>query len=79
MTDEVTQELAVEVDVTGDDLTLNEKVDIINVCGGTRTFVALRDECDVPYQRALLWVLGRRSNPNLSLHDAGDVKVRLDG
>ena len=76
MSDE--QEVGVQVDLEGDDLTLNEKILVETACGGL-PFNQLRERGGSTYHRALVWVQLRRGNPNLSLHDAGELRVRFDG
>lgn len=71
-------ELAVEVDLTGDDLTLNERIDVEDACGSV-PFEALRDEGRSTFLRAVAWVIGRRSDPRLTLREAGELRVRFDG
>lgn len=70
-------EITVEVDWTGADLTLNERIAVEDACGGV-AFERLRDEGRSTYLRALAWVLGRRSNPALTLQDAGELHVRFE-
>ena len=72
------QEIAVEVDLTGGDLTLNERIEVENACGGA-AFEQLQADGRSTFFRAVAWVVGRRSNPRLTLHEAGELKVRFDG
>lgn len=76
MTDEP-QELAIEVDLTGADLTLNERIAVEETCGGG-SFEALRDEGRSTFFRAVAWVVRRRSDPRVTIEEAGELKVRFD-
>ena len=76
MSDE--QEVGVPIDLEGEDLTLNEKLLVETACGGA-PFNALREQGGTAYHRALVWVQLRRANPGLTLHEAGELKVRFDG
>lgn len=71
-------EVGISVDLEGDDLTLNEKLLVEQACGG-RPFAELREQGGTAYHRALVWVALRRTSPSISLHEAGELKVRLDG
>lgn len=71
-------ELAIEVDLTGADLTLNERITVEQTCGD-RPFEALRDEGRSSFFRAVAWVVGRRGDPRLTLEEAGELKVRFRG
>lgn len=70
-------EYGIEVDWTGGDLTLNERIAIEDVCGG-RPFEAVRGEGRSTYFRALAWVLGRRVDPRLTIEEAGEMQVRFE-
>lgn len=72
------QEIAAEVDWTGADLTLNERIEIEDLHGGRR-FEDVRDEGRSTYYRALAWVLCRRTDPRLTLEEAGELHVRFEG
>lgn len=73
-----TAELELDIDMTGDDLTLNERIEVEDICGGV-AFETLRDEGRSTFLRAVAWVVGRRTNPALKLHEAGELQVRFDG
>ncbi len=73
------QEISVEVDLTGADLTLNERIKVEETCGNTRSFEDLRDEGRSSFFRAVAWVVGRRGDPRLTIEEAGELKVRFDG
>lgn len=68
----------IDVDLSGDDLTMNEKIVVEDLCGG-RPFFTLRAEGGMRFFRAVAWVMLRRSQPGLSLEDAGELKVQADG
>ena len=72
------EEMAVEVDLTGTDLTLNERIAVEDACGG-RPFEVVRDEGRSTFFRAVAWVVGRRNDPRLTLEEAGEMQVRFDG
>ena len=78
MTDDETQEVAIQVDLTGADLTLNERIAVEEACGG-RSFEALRDEGRSTFFRAIAWVVQRRVDPRVTIEEAGEMKVRFDG
>lgn len=79
MTDEPQQnEIALEVDLTGADLNLNERVAVEDACGG-RSFEALRNEGRSTFYRAIAWVVLRRTDPRATLDQAGELRVRIDG
>lgn len=71
-------EVALDIDMSGDDLTLNERIEVENVCGGV-AFDDLRLAGTSTFLRAVAWVVGRRTNPRLTLHEAGELTVRFDG
>lgn len=71
-------EVPLDLDLTGDDLTMNEKVMVEDACGG-RPFFALRSEGTIRFFRAVAWVTLRRSQPALTLEEAGELKVQADG
>lgn len=71
-------EVALDIDMSGDDLTLNERIEVENACGGV-AFDDLRVEGRSTFLRAVAWVVGRRSNPALTIHEAGELTVRFDG
>lgn len=70
--------VAFEVDVSGDDLTLNERIMVEDVCGGV-AFEVLRDEGRSTFLRAVAWVLNRRVDPRMTLEEAGEIRVNFDG
>lgn len=70
--------ISIDVDLAGGDLTLNERIAVEDVCGG-RSFEALRDEGRSTFLRAVAWAVGRRSDPRLTLEQAGELQVRFDG
>lgn len=71
------QELAIQVDLTGADLTLNERVAVEEACGGL-PFEHLRDEGRSTFFRAVAWVVGRRGDARMTIEEAGELKVRFD-
>lgn len=71
-------EVTLDIDMSGDDLTLNERIEVENTCGGV-AFETLRAEGRSTFLRAVAWVIGRRTNPTLTLHEAGELQVRFDG
>jgi hypothetical protein len=71
-----THSVELDLDLSGDTLTLNERIAVEEVCGG-RPFDALRDEGGSSFYRALVWVAGRRNDPRFSLEEAGQVQIRL--
>jgi hypothetical protein len=71
-------EAGLDVDLTGADLTLNERIAIEDVCGGV-PFEVLRDEGRSTFLRAVAWVVGRRHDPRLTLDQAGELRVSFDG
>lgn len=70
-------EISVEIDFTGEGLTLNERIAVEDACGG-RPFEVVRDEGRSTFFRAVAWVLGRRQDPRLTLEEAGELKVRFE-
>lgn len=74
----MTDELELDVDLSGDGLTLNEQVEVERVCGG-RPFHELKAARSAEFTRAVAWVLGRRTDPRFLLSDAGTLKVEWDG
>ena len=72
------QEIGVEIDWTGEGLTLNERIAVEDACGGRR-YEELRDEGRSTYFRALAWVLLRRTDPRVTLEEAGEMSVRFEG
>ena len=79
MTDELPeQDVPLDVDLTGDNLTLNEQIEVEGICGG-RPFHDLRDGGSSSFYRAVAWIELRRVNPRITLHDAGELKVRAEG
>ena len=71
-----TAEFALDIDMSGDDLTLNERIEVENACGGV-AFETLRAEGRSTFLRAVAWQVGRRTNPTLTLQDAGELVVRF--
>lgn len=69
-------DVLVPVDFTGP-YTLNEIIEIEAICG--RRMAVLLDERSGTFMRAATWVVGRRTNPGLSLADAGETQVKLGG
>ena len=67
------QEVAVEVDFTGNGLTLNEII-VVETLSGER----VHDRSGT-FMRAVAWVTGRRVNPHLSIEEAGELVVRSGG
>lgn len=72
------QELAIEIDLSGDDLTLNERVAVEECCGGV-PFEQLQSEGRSTFYRALAWVVARRSDKRVTLEEAGELRVRFNG
>jgi hypothetical protein len=75
VSDELT-EVKVEVDFAGP-FTANELVEIEDLTGATLDQIgtAATGRCI----RAVAWIIGRRTNPDLTLEEAGELQVRLDG
>ena len=73
--DELT-EVAVEVDFAGP-FTANELVEIEDLTGANLDEIGTGATPKVI--RAVAWIIGRRSNPNLTLEQAGELSIRLDG
>lgn len=71
------EQLAVDVDWTGDDLTLNERIAVEDACGG-RPFEEIRAEGRTTYFRALAWVTLRRADARLTLEEAGVLHIRFE-
>ena len=67
------QELAVEIDLTGAGLTLNEIIEVEDLCD---EYVHERSG---RFMRAIAYVTGKRANPDLRIEDAGQLEVRFDG
>lgn len=66
-------EIPLDVDLSGEGLTLDE-------------IIAVEDLCDEwvyersgRFMRAVAFVTGRRSNPDLTLEELGEIRVRRDG
>ena len=78
MTDEAPDEVSVEIDHTGADLTLNERIAVEEACGG-RPFHDLRAEGRSTFLRAVTWVTLRRHDARVTLEEAGEMGVRFDG
>lgn len=74
----MSDEVAFHVDISGDDLTLNERIVVEDACGGV-AFEVLRDEGRSTFLRAVAWVLNRRTDPRMTIEEAGEIRVRLDG
>lgn len=70
------QEVPISVDFTGP-YTLNEIVEIEAICG-ERMAVLLEERSGV-FMRAATWIVARRTNPGMSLIDAGHTWVKLGG
>jgi len=66
----------VEVDFTGP-YTLNEIIEIEAICGAL--MADLLEERSGTFMRAAAWVVARRSRPDMSLHAAGEMTVKLGG
>lgn len=77
MTDMQDQDVELDLDLTGDDLTLNEQVEVERVCGGV--FHRLHAERSSEFLRAVAWVIGRRTDSRFLLEDAGLLKVTFGG
>ena len=75
MSDEVT-EVGVEIDFAGP-FTANELVEIEQLTGATLDQIGTGATGGVI--RAVAWIIGRRTNPDLTLEQAGELAVRLDG
>lgn len=71
MSDE-TQEIKIELDPRGP-FTLNEIIEIESMCD------ELVFDRSGRFMRAVAFVTGKRTNPNLSLSDVGQLEVRSDG
>lgn len=78
MTEE-TQSVGVDVDLTGADLTLNERIQVEQVCGDSESFEELSAAGRSTFLRAVAWVVGRRTDERLTIEEAGELKVRFDG
>ena len=70
--------ISLSIDFDGRDLTLNERIQVEEACGGVR-FEQLREEGRSTYLRAVAWVVGRRTDRRLSIEEAGELQVRFDG
>ena len=75
MADDELQEVGVEIDFTGP-FTANELVQIGEL--GISLDEISRGSTGRAI-RAVAWVIGRRTNPKLTLEQAGEVWVNLDG
>lgn len=71
-------EVPLDLDLSGDDLTMNEQIAVEDACGG-RSFFELRQEAGIRFFRAVAWVTLRRNDPNVTLEQAGELKARADG
>lgn len=72
----MSDEVELGIDFTGEDLTLNERIDVETICGG-RPFPELVAEGSSVFLRAVAWVVWRRSVPTVTLQEAGELKVRF--
>lgn len=70
--------IPIEIDLSGDGLTLNERIAVEDACGGL-PFGVLRDEGRSTFLRAVAWVLARRADPRMTLEEAGESPVHFDG
>lgn len=70
------QEVEVDLDLSGEGLTLNEQVEVELACGGT--FRDLQSAGSSQFHRAVAWQLGRRRDPRFSLAEAGELKVSFE-
>lgn len=71
-------EVRLDIDFSGDDLTLNERVDVEKVCGDSTPFEVLRDRGRSSFYRAVAWVILRRTDKRITLEEAGELQVRFD-
>lgn len=71
------QEIALAIDFSGEDLTLNERIAVEDACDG-RAFEDLRLEGRSTFLRAVAWVVMRRHDPRSTIDEAGDLVVRFE-
>lgn len=75
MTDDA-QQVPIEIDFAGP-FTANELVEIEGLTGATLDEIGTGASATVI--RAVAWIVGRRTNPDLTLEQAGELSIRLDG
>lgn len=75
---EGTADVALDIDLTGGDLTLNEQAEVEVLCGGTRPFHFLQLEGTAVFHRAVALMVLRRTNPAVTLHQAGEIKAAFE-
>ena len=69
-------EVPVEIDFSGDDLTLNERI-VVEELLGDRPFEYLKAQGRSSFFRAVAWVILRRNDPRITLEEAGQLQVRF--
>lgn len=76
MSEEELTEVPVELDFAGP-FSANELVEMQRVTGASLT--DLGTGANAECIRAVAWTIGKRTNPALTLEQAGEVLVKLDG